>query len=85
MNTHNESVPRTPFLWDSVPIAQPLLCPLSRVPPYIPPLSSQVLTLRDALAASKAALDAVTARLGAHDTELVALKARLERVEANKG
>ena len=68
------------------------LCP-SRSPcsaPYrasllIYPLSSQVLTLRDALAASKAALDAVTARLGAHDTELVALKARLERVEANKG
>ena len=46
---------------------------------------SQVLTLRDALAASKAALDAATARLGAHDTELAAMKARLERVETNKG
>jgi hypothetical protein len=44
-----------------------------------------VLTLRDALAASKAALDAVTARLAAHDTEIAAMKARLERVETNKG
>ena len=65
-------------MWDSVPIAQPLIS-RSTLP------LSQVLTLRDALAASKAALDAVTARLAAHDTELVALKARLERVETNKG
>ena len=78
MNTHSEWVPRNPFMWDSVPIAQPLIS-RSTLP------LSQVLTLRDALAASKAALDAATARLAAHDTEIAAMKARLERVETNKG